>query len=93
MTKYIQPQKGFIKLIILIVLGLILLGYFGFNIREIIEGETVQSNLGYFWDLIVRLWVDYLRGPAVWIWDNIISILWDLFRDGLDKLQNDEFRP
>ena len=81
-------ERGFLKLIILIVIGLIILGYFGLNIHEILAKPVVHDNLVYFWDLLKTLWSDYLVGPATWIWDNIIGFLWELFKDGIGKMND-----
>jgi hypothetical protein len=56
-----------IRTIILIIIGLIVLGYFGIHFEEIYNSPVVQENLKFAWELIVRL------AQAAWNW--IVSIL------------------
>jgi|GEM_PF-1134256 len=68
-------QAGFIKVVLLIVIALIVLGYFGYNLKDIINSPTVHDNLVYVWNLIVKLWNNILAEPAAWIWDKIQTAL------------------
>lgn len=81
-------EGGFIKIILLIVIGLIILGYFGLNIKDILASPVVKENLAYAWNLAKELWANYLAAPAGWVWDHIIKFLWDLFLNGLSGLKN-----
>lgn len=70
-------KKGFLKTIIIIVIALIILGWFGFDVKSIIESERVQRNLHYVWDIVVRIWDNYLAGPAIFVWDKVVvGMLW-----------------
>ena len=44
------------KAIVVIVVALIILGYFGYNLRDIIGSPAVRDNLAYVWGLVVKLW-------------------------------------
>lgn len=79
---------GFIQIILIIVIALIVLGYFSINVADVFASPIVQENLSYAWNLVKDLWSTYLSGPAAWIWDKIGSVLWNLFLDGLDNWQN-----
>ena len=68
-----RSERGLIKMIILIVIALIILGYFGYNLRSIISSPTVHDNLAYVWDLIVQFWNNCLKGPAQYIFDLILK--------------------
>lgn len=57
-----QQSSGFIKLILIVVVALIVLGFFGFDVRNIIESEQVQQNLAYVWDLTKA------AVHQIWIW-------------------------
>lgn len=83
-------SQGFIKLIILIVIGLIILGYFGLNIKDILASPVVKENLAYAWELAKHIWNTWLAGPAQWIWEHILKFLWELFLNGLNGLKNGE---
>ena len=74
----IKKQDGFIRLIILLVIVLIVLGYFGFNIENIINSPTVSGNLHYAWSLVVSFWNNVLVGPATFVWNKIvIDLIWN----------------
>jgi hypothetical protein len=83
-----KNDRGFIKIILIIVIGLVLLGYFGVNIRDVLASPVVKDNLAYAWDFALRVWDDYLQIPAHWIWEHIVKLMWDLFVHGLDDLKN-----
>lgn len=70
-----KGNRGFIKLILIIVVALIVLGYFGYNLKDIVSSPTVHDNLVYVWDLIVRLWNTIIVTPALWLWDKIQGLL------------------
>ena len=67
---YNRPQGGFIQLIIILIIVLIVLGYFGFNIQQIIQSPSVSGNLNYVWGLAVNLWSNYLIVPVTFVWLN-----------------------
>ncbi|HRY62511.1 MAG TPA: hypothetical protein P5056_01955 [Candidatus Paceibacterota bacterium] len=55
-----QTQNGgFIKLILLFVVGIIVLSYFGFNLREILNSDAVKNNFLAVWDFLSGLWTNY----------------------------------
>ena len=70
-----QQGRGFIKLILLIVVALIVLGFFGYNLSDIINSPTVHDNLVYVWDIIVKIWNTVIVIPALWLWDKIQGVL------------------
>ena len=70
--------NGFIKTIVIIVIALIILGYFGYNVQDIVNSPMVQKNLNYAWDLVKYVWNNYLKAPTIFIWEKIIIGLgWD----------------
>lgn len=83
-----KRSHGFIKLIILIVIGLVILGYFGLNIKDILASPVVKENLAYAWELAKTLWHNWLQAPAQWVFEHIIKFLWNLFLEGLGNLKS-----
>jgi Flp pilus assembly pilin Flp len=80
-------KRGLIKTIIVIVIALIILGYFGFNVGDIIKGQTVQANLNNAWTFVVNIWNNYLAAPVIYVWDKfVVGILWKLIQAGLTAL-------
>jgi hypothetical protein len=43
-------SKGFIDTIVLVIIALIVLGYFNIDIKHILSGPVVKDNLMYLWD-------------------------------------------
>ncbi|HXK39343.1 MAG TPA: hypothetical protein VJ837_00720 [Candidatus Paceibacterota bacterium] len=81
-------EAGFVKIILLIVVGLVVLGYFGINIADVLASPVVRDNLAYAWDVTLRVWDSYLQVPAEWLWDNVLRLIWELFTNGLEDLRN-----
>ncbi|MCX6717569.1 MAG: hypothetical protein NTU76_02745 [Candidatus Taylorbacteria bacterium] len=74
-------------MIVVIVIALIILGYFGFNIKDIIESEKVQNNLHYVWDFTVKIWNLYLAAPVVFVWNKfVVGVLWKYILLGLGSM-------
>ena len=83
-----QRQGGFIQLIIVLIIVLIVLGYFGFNIQQIIQSPSVSGNLGYAWGLATGLWNNYLVVPVTFVWNKIVvGMFWNTFTTLIDKAQ------
>ena len=83
-----QGKRGFIKLILLIVIALIVLGFFGYNLRDIVGSPTVKDNLAYVWGFAVTLWDNFLKAPALCVWDKIvIGLVWNNLQELLNKVQ------
>lgn len=82
----LKPKRGgFIKLILLIVIALIVLGFFGYNLKDIVDSPTVRENLAYVWELLVKLW-NLLLAPLTWVWENIvIKLVWNNLQTLLNK--------
>ncbi|KKW11640.1 MAG: hypothetical protein UY50_C0009G0026 [Parcubacteria group bacterium GW2011_GWA2_49_9] len=58
-------------MVLLIVIALIVLGFFGYNLKDIVSSPTVHDNLVYVWDLVVKVWNTIIVEPAMWLWDKI----------------------
>ncbi len=62
-----KTDQGFIKWIIIIIIALIILGYYGFDLRKAIEAPATQSNLTYVQQIVSNIWHNYLEGIVRWI--------------------------
>ena len=81
-----MQKKGFIKTIIIIVVALIVLGYFGFDVENIMKSEKVQKNLNYVWDIISKVWNLYLAAPVMFVWDKFfVGVVWKTIVTTLNK--------
>ena len=86
-----NKNKGFIRLIILIIIGIIVLSYFNINVKSIVESPVAQENIGYVWGLVTFVWAEYLATPLLYFWNNIfIALLWDSFVDNMERIRAGE---
>ena len=84
-------SSGFIKLILAIVVVIVLLAYFKINLRDIWTAEITQTIWDLIkavgekgWELILFLWDNFIREPALWVWQNVVlDWLWPLVSDWL----------
>lgn len=47
-------QAGFVKMVLVIAITLIVLGFFGYNLKDIVNSPTVKENLLYVWGIVHR---------------------------------------
>lgn len=87
---YMNTQQGFVKWIIIIIIALIVLGYYGFDIRKAVEAPTTQSNLTYVQQIVSTVWHKYLKAPAVYLWNIFKKYIWQVALDSLDKMSRGE---
>ena len=75
MIKFQNHNRGLIKMIIVIFIVLILLAYFGLNLRSIVGSQTFQDNWNFISNLISTIWNNYLKGVVTFIWNSILAPL------------------
>jgi hypothetical protein len=81
-----------IKYAIIILVAIIVLSYFGFDIKKTIESPTTQGNLSYVWGGVTYVWNNWLERPLKYFWDKIfVGILWNAFVHNLERI--DEGAP
>jgi hypothetical protein len=56
MNPYSVHQKGFIRLVVMLVIMILVLSYFGFDLKTFIAKPIVQDNLSYAWELVQQGW-------------------------------------
>ncbi len=84
-------NQGLIRTVIIVVIAIIVLSFFGFNLRAIVESDLTQSNLGYAKELVVGLWDNYLSKPVLYFWNNIfVGIIWESFLRAMEHVRNGE---
>ena len=90
MKKALQKEhNGFIKLIVLFVILILIISYFGIDLRAIVESPETQGNLGYVWGLVVTVWHGYLERPILYFWNNIfVDLLWESFVSNLERIKD-----
>lgn len=76
MSKFKNDQKGLIRTIIIIIIAIVILSYFGFDLKNIFTSEQVQKNLSYVWNFIVNIWTNYLSVPFSYLWGIWVEYIW-----------------
>jgi hypothetical protein len=51
-----NKQRGLVKLIVIVIIGILILSYFRFDIRRLVEDKLTQENLAYVWGWIKLGW-------------------------------------
>lgn len=78
-----------IKYIILGLIAILALSFFGYDIQNIVEAPGTQKNLNYVGGGVVTVWEKYLEYPIKYFWNNIfIGILWNSFMHNLGKVNS-----
>ncbi len=89
--KFKNDNRGLISWLVIILIAVIVLSFFGFDLKSIIESDLTQNNLGYLWGLGVMVWNDYLSQPILYFWHNIfINLLWDSFVENMERIKAGE---
>lgn len=90
-SQYIKKESGLsvIGIILLVVIGIFILSYFGISVQDNVENPTTQGNLSYVWGGVMHVWDTYLEGPILYFWNNIfIALLWNGFVHNMTLLGN-----
>lgn len=69
-----NKEAGLIKMIIIIIIAIAILSWYGVDIKEFVNSEPVQKNFGYVWNFITGIWNDYLAGPIHKLWGIIVAL-------------------
>ena len=71
---YKRRQGGLIKMIILIIIAIAVLSWYGVDIKDFFTSPQMQKNLGYISSFIGDVWNNYLAIPANKLWGIISSL-------------------
>ena len=86
MFRYSSRNTGLIRTIILVVIALLILSYFGFNLRELADSDATQDNFGYVKTFVLNVWNNYLKRPALYLWNDIfLDLIWE---PAIENLRN-----
>lgn len=86
-----EPSRGLIRTIILIVIALLVLSYFGLNIRSIVNSPAGQENFSYVQELMIKAWDGYLKKPVTYLWNDIfLDLIWNPAIENLTKIKDGE---
>ena len=70
-----RHNQGLIRMLIILFVVLLLLAYFGLNLRSIVGSQTFQDNWNFLTTTAVHIWNNVLKGPLTFIWDFILAPL------------------
>lgn len=90
-----NKNSGFIKLILLIIVVILILSYFGVSLRKVANSQTSKENFEFIkeigisiWDFCVSIWNKYLAEKMMFIWnDIIIKYGWNFITENIDKIR------
>jgi len=78
MITRIQTNTGLIKMLVVILIILLVLAYFGLNLRTTVNSPTFQDNWSFLTTTIATVWNDYLKVPFDYLWYQVfIPLIWD----------------
>jgi hypothetical protein len=75
-NNYKNKNGGLIKMIIVIIIAIAILSYYGFDIKNFFTSPQAQKNFGYVWNFITDAWTNYLAEPASKVWGIWIQYIW-----------------
>jgi len=82
---YKNTQGGLIKMIIIIIIAIAILSWYGVDIKEFFNSPQVQKNFSYVWSFITDIWSNYIQEPASKLWDIWLQYIWGPFMDMLKR--------
>lgn len=85
MKNYKNNQRGLIKLIIIIIIAIAVLSWYGVDIKKFFTSEQALKNFGYIWTYIKEIWSEYLEVPAQKLWVVWLDHIWGPFMDLIGK--------
>lgn len=59
--RFKSNQKGFLEIIVVVLIALILLRFLGISIDGILAKESVREFFGYVKDMLGLVWEDFLK--------------------------------
>lgn len=79
MNKF-NKERGFISLIVVIILALAALKYFfNWSIIDALSSEEGEGTVSYIGDVLNTVW-KYIGPPLMWIWHEVVwplvSLIW-----------------
>ena len=83
-------ERGLIKMILVIIVALLIISYFGINIRALVNSPTTQDNVSYVWNGTIYIWDHFLKGPVTYLWKIFIDLVW---KSALNSIKDGTLNP
>lgn len=82
-------RGGLLRAVVFIIIVLLILSYFGLNIRTIVNSPAGQENFTYVQEVMINVWNNYLKGPATYLWKDIfLNLIWNPAIENLTKIKD-----
>jgi hypothetical protein len=82
-------RGGLLRTVIFIIIVLLVLSYFGLNIRAIVNSPTGQENFTYAQEIMINVWQNYLKKPVLYLWNDIfLKLIWNPAIENLTKIKD-----
>lgn len=88
MFTHTPREQGFIKLIIIIVIALLVLSYFGFDLEKAVKDPKTQKNFNFVERTVLAIWQNVLKKPVMYVWHIFVDLIWQPAINNLFKLKN-----
>ncbi|MBI2610289.1 hypothetical protein HYW53_03960 [Candidatus Giovannonibacteria bacterium] len=70
-------EKGFIQLIVIIVLSIIIVSLLGISLGELFQNQVLKDNFSITFKALNYVWNNFLAAPAVYVWHTLVSFVLD----------------
>jgi len=92
MKSNIPTNRGSLLLwVLIIIVALLVLSYYGFSLRNLVNAPVTQDNFTYVATSTVSVWDKYLERPASYLWNDVfINLIWDPAIYNLTQMKNDQ---
>jgi len=61
--------------VLLVIIVILILSYFGMDIRGFLNSPKVKENFFYVWNILIDIWNDYIVGALKKVVEIVISII------------------
>lgn len=58
-----NQNRGIIRTIVIVIIGIILLSYFGIDLEQVSKSDLLKKNLAFTWDTTKNLATNYIYNP------------------------------
>ncbi len=69
----IKNNGGFLKLIVIIAIGILILSALNINLRDIVNSPAFKNNITYVSDIAKNVWDNYLKTPVTLFWNTVFK--------------------
>ena len=83
-------NRGLIRELLLLFLALIIFGYYGISVREVVQSPTSQDNISYVSTGATSVWDNYLKLPASYLWNIYVDDIWSAAIHNLEAMKNNQ---